>query len=117
MRATNTIGGDGMRESSAGRVALVTGASSGQMTKCAALDYADRGIWANAICPGTTWTGLVKASALQPVPPPDAKLPAAIPMKRWGLASELAAAALLLACDESSYVTGTAIPVDGGVAG
>jgi NAD(P)-dependent dehydrogenase (short-subunit alcohol dehydrogenase family) len=85
-----------------------------QMTKCAALDYADRGIRVNAICPGTTWTGLVKAAALHPVPPPDAKLPAAIPMNRWGLASELAGAALFFASDASSYVTGTALPVDGG---
>ena len=85
-----------------------------QMTKCAALDYAERGIRVNAICPGTTWTGLVKASAINPVPPPDAKPPAQVPMNRWGLASELAAAALYFASDESSYVTGTALPVDGG---
>jgi NAD(P)-dependent dehydrogenase (short-subunit alcohol dehydrogenase family) len=85
-----------------------------QMTKCAALDYAERGIRVNAICPGTTWTGLVKASAVNPVPPPDAKPPGNVPMNRWGLASELAAAALYFASDESSYVTGTALPVDGG---
>jgi len=85
-----------------------------QLTKCAALDYAVQGIRVNAICPGTTWTGLVKASAVHAVPPPDAKLPAAIPMNRWGLASELAAAALFFASDESSYITGTALPVDGG---
>ena len=48
------------------------------------------------------------------VPPPDAKLPVPIPMQRWGLASELAATALFFASDESSYVTGTALPVDGG---
>jgi NAD(P)-dependent dehydrogenase (short-subunit alcohol dehydrogenase family) len=35
-------------------------------------------------------------------------------MNRWGLASELAAAALFLASDESSFVTGVALPVDGG---
>jgi len=85
-----------------------------QLTKCAALDYAEQGIRVNAVCPGTTWTGLVKASAVHAVPPPDAKPPAAIPMNRWGLASELAAAALFFASDESSYVTGTALPVDGG---
>jgi NAD(P)-dependent dehydrogenase (short-subunit alcohol dehydrogenase family) len=85
-----------------------------QMTRCAALDYAECGIRVNAICPGTTWTGLVKGAARHPVPPPDAKPPAAIPMNRWGLASELASAALFLASDESSYVTGIALPVDGG---
>jgi NAD(P)-dependent dehydrogenase (short-subunit alcohol dehydrogenase family) len=85
-----------------------------QMTKCAALDYAERGIRVNAICPGTTWTGLVKASAINPVPPADAKPPGQVPMNRWGLASELANAALYFASDESSYCTGTALPVDGG---
>ncbi|WP_344589202.1 SDR family oxidoreductase [Actinomadura vinacea] len=84
-----------------------------QMTKCAALDYADRGVRVNAICPGMTWTGLAGASEENPAPPPDRKPPPQ-PMDRWGLPSELAAAALFLACDESSFVTGTALPVDGG---
>src|SRR5262245_60972998 len=42
-----------------------------QMTKCAALDYADRRIRVNAVCPGYTWTGLVKQSQFHAVPPPD----------------------------------------------
>jgi NAD(P)-dependent dehydrogenase (short-subunit alcohol dehydrogenase family) len=85
-----------------------------QMTKCAALDYAERGIRVNAICPGTTWTGLVKASVHHSVPPPGAVAPPGTPMNRWGLAGELAAAALFLASDESSFITGVALPVDGG---
>ena len=95
----------------------VYGAAKGgviQLTRCAALDYAQQGIRVNAICPGTTWTGLVKASATNPTPPHDAKPPANVPMNRWGLASELADAALFFASDESSYITGTALPVDGG---
>jgi NAD(P)-dependent dehydrogenase (short-subunit alcohol dehydrogenase family) len=85
-----------------------------QMTKCAALDYAERGIRVNAICPGVTWTGLVKLAAVHPVPPPGTAVPPGTPMNRWGLASELAAAALFLASDESSFITGVALPVDGG---
>ena len=85
-----------------------------QMTKCAALDYADRNIRANCVCPGYTWTGLVKQSAVHPVPPPDTPSPPGVPMGRWGLASELAAAALFLASDEASLITGVALPVDGG---
>ncbi|GAA2165766.1 SDR family NAD(P)-dependent oxidoreductase [Actinomadura napierensis] len=84
-----------------------------QMTKSAALDYAEQGVRVNAICPGMTWTGLAGASEQNPSPPPD--MPMRIqPMNRWGLASELAAAALFLASDEASFVTGTALPVDGG---
>jgi NAD(P)-dependent dehydrogenase (short-subunit alcohol dehydrogenase family) len=83
------------------------------MTKTAALDYAESGVRVNAICPGMTWTGLVAASETHPVPPPDARIPPQ-PMCRWGLPTELAAAALFLASDESSFITGAAIPVDGG---
>ncbi|MCX4831274.1 glucose 1-dehydrogenase [Streptomyces sp. NBC_01016] len=84
-----------------------------QMTKSAALDYATQGIRVNAVCPGMTWTGLSGASTENPVPPPDAVMKAQ-PMHRWGLPSELAAAVLFLASDASSFVTGVALPVDGG---
>lgn len=82
-----------------------------QLTKSAALDYAKQGIRVNAICPGMTWTGLAGA-ADDSTPPTDLIPPQ--PLNRWGRPDELAAAALFLACDESSFVTGTAIPVDGG---
>lgn len=85
-----------------------------QMTKCAALDYAELGIRVNAVCPGTIWTGLVKESAIHPVPPADAKVLPGIPMNRWGLADDIAKAALYLASDDAAYVTGVMLPVDGG---
>jgi NAD(P)-dependent dehydrogenase (short-subunit alcohol dehydrogenase family) len=84
------------------------------LTKAAALDYADNGIRVNAIAPGTIWTGLVPASRENPVPPPGVRRLAGIPIDRWGLASEIAAAALFLASDEAAYITGTILPVDGG---
>lgn len=84
-----------------------------QLTKSAALDYATQGVRVNAICPGMTWTGLAAAAADgSSTPPPDLRPPQ--PMARWGLPQELAAAVLFLASDESSFVTGSAIPVDGG---
>ncbi|MGC7101511.1 SDR family NAD(P)-dependent oxidoreductase [Amycolatopsis lurida] len=82
-----------------------------QLTKSAALDVAKQGVRVNAICPGMTWTGLADSGA-GPEPPPDLVPPQ--PIGRWGKPEELAAAALFLASDESSFVTGTAIPVDGG---
>jgi NAD(P)-dependent dehydrogenase (short-subunit alcohol dehydrogenase family) len=82
-----------------------------QLTMSAALDYATAGIRVNAICPGMTWTGLAHGG--RDVPPPTEQVPPQ-PMKRWGLPEELAAAALFLASDESSFVTGVALPVDGG---
>lgn len=84
-----------------------------QMTKCVALDYATQGIRVNAVCPGMTWTGLAGATRETPEPPPDTVMKAQ-PMHRWGLPSELAAAMLFLASDESSFITGVALPVDGG---
>jgi NAD(P)-dependent dehydrogenase (short-subunit alcohol dehydrogenase family) len=85
-----------------------------QLTKAAALDYADNNIRVNAVAPGTIWTGLVPASKEHSVPPPGNRRLPGIPIDRWGLASEIAAAALFLASDEASYVTGVILPVDGG---
>jgi len=84
------------------------------LSRAAALDYASDNIRVNAICPGTTWTGLVKQSAEFPVPPAGMRVLPGIPLNRWGLAREIAAAALFLASDEASYITGTVLPVDGG---
>jgi NAD(P)-dependent dehydrogenase (short-subunit alcohol dehydrogenase family) len=85
-----------------------------QLTKAAALDYAGHNIRVNAILPGTFWTGLVPASKQFPEPPPGAPIVPGIPMNRWGRPSEIANAALFLASDEASYITGTLLPVDGG---
>jgi NAD(P)-dependent dehydrogenase (short-subunit alcohol dehydrogenase family) len=91
-----------------------TKAGAVQMTKSAALDYADRGIRINAVCPGTVWTGMVPWSGGSRVPPIDEPALPNIPMNRWGLDTEIAAAAVFLASDEAGYITGTALPVDGG---
>jgi NAD(P)-dependent dehydrogenase (short-subunit alcohol dehydrogenase family) len=85
-----------------------------QLTKAAALDYATSNIRVNAILPGTIWTGLVPQSKDHPEPPPGTFRLPGIPMDRWGLASEIANAALFLASDEASYITGVLLPVDGG---
>jgi len=85
-----------------------------QLTKTAALDYANNNIRVNAIAPGTMWTGLVEASKTYAEPPPGAPVLAGIPLNRWGLAKDIATAALYLASDEAAYVTGVVLPVDGG---
>ena len=85
-----------------------------QMTRAAALDYAGQNIRVNAIAPGTMWTGLVPQSQTFSEPPPGVFRLAGIPMDRWGLASDIANAALFLASDEAAYITGVVLPVDGG---
>ncbi|MDG2004233.1 MAG: SDR family NAD(P)-dependent oxidoreductase [Novosphingobium sp.] len=85
-----------------------------QLTKTGALDYSDQNIRINAIAPGTMWTGLVEASQTHAEPPDDFPMLAGIPLGRWGLAKDIAYAALYLASDEAAYVTGVILPVDGG---
>ena len=85
-----------------------------QLTKAAALDYAGSNIRINAVAPGTMWTGLVPASKTFAEPPKGAPRVPGIPLDRWGLASDIANAALFLASDEANYITGVILPVDGG---
>lgn len=84
-----------------------------QLTRTAAIEYAQRGIRVNAICPGLIWTPMVPGSDGSRVPPPGTPPPPGMPMGRWGLDTEIAATALFLASAEAGYLTGTALPVDG----
>jgi NAD(P)-dependent dehydrogenase (short-subunit alcohol dehydrogenase family) len=86
-----------------------------QMTRTAALDYAAQNIRCNSISPGVVWTGLAGPRYQQfPEAPDDVKPPYDIPIYRFGKGIELAYAALFFASDESSFVTGVNMPVDGG---
>jgi NAD(P)-dependent dehydrogenase (short-subunit alcohol dehydrogenase family) len=83
------------------------------LTKAMACDHLPDNIRVNCICPGPTDTPLLRASR-----PPD-QLQAFIeaqPIGRLGTPDEIAAAALFLASEEASFVTGVALPVDGGQA-
>ena len=82
------------------------------LTMGAALDFAAENIRVNCICPGMVYTGLAGARADNAAPVPDRQLP--VPMARWGTPREIAAAAVFLASDDSSFITGVALPVDGG---
>jgi len=81
------------------------------LTKCMAIDHAPDGIRVNAIAPGPTDTPMLRDNLT-----PDAleEFMATFPAKRLGLPSELAQAALFLASDEASFVTGSILAVDGG---
>ena len=84
-----------------------------QLTKNLAIDYARKGIRVNCICPGYVATNLTQ-SLIQQDPDALSKLEDLHPMGRLGTADEIANAALFLASDESSFVTGTPLIVDGG---
>lgn len=89
-------------------------AGANQLTKAAALDYAKHNIRVNAVAPGTMWTGLVPMAQDHAEPPAGMFRLPGVPMDRWGLAEDIANAALFLASDEAKYVTGVVLPVDGG---
>jgi NAD(P)-dependent dehydrogenase (short-subunit alcohol dehydrogenase family) len=80
------------------------------LTRSTACDFGQHGIRANAICPGAIRTRIS--------PPPGSELHqrqiAKTMLSRTGEPHEVAWAALFLASDESSYVTGITLPVDGG---
>jgi NAD(P)-dependent dehydrogenase (short-subunit alcohol dehydrogenase family) len=89
------------------------------LTKSLAQRYAVDGIRVNVICPGLTETPMKQGFVGRSGDPEETaanerRLLTAIPMARFGQAREMADAALWLASDESSYVTGVALPVDGG---
>lgn len=81
------------------------------LTRAAALDYADRGIRINAVCPGP-----IKTPSLDRVTGGDDHMyDSGVPMRRIGSPEEAAAPVMWLLSDESGYVTGDCLSVDGGM--
>ncbi|MFB5676802.1 SDR family NAD(P)-dependent oxidoreductase [Paenibacillus terreus] len=77
------------------------------LTRSLALEYAGQNIRINALCPGFIDTPIIPEESKQ-------ELAAITPMKRLGQADEMATAVLFLASDDSSYMTGSSLIVDGG---
>lgn len=87
------------------------------LTKQVALDYARDNIRVNCICPSEVDTPMHR-KFIEESPDPAAtkkRLLERIPLNRVAQPEEIATAALFLASDDSSYVTGVALPVDGGL--
>ncbi len=102
----------GAHDACAHAVAYVTSKGGiAAMTRALAIDHAHQGIRINAICPGPTDTPMLR-KALSPEE--VVNFEKTLPMKRLGLPSEIATAALFLASAESSFTTGSMLFVDGG---
>jgi len=86
------------------------------LTKAMAIDHGPQNIRVNCICPGDTDTPLLRDEARQLGQEVDPFLKEAAdrPLHRVGTPEDIAQAVLYLASDASSYVTGTALVVDGG---
>ena len=87
------------------------------LTKAVALDYADRNIRCNCLCPGWVDTPInhPHAERMGGLDGVLESLPEWQPVGRQGYPEEIAAAAVYLASDESAFMTGSAFVIDGGM--
>jgi len=84
------------------------------MTKSSAMEYAPYNIRINAVCPSYTQTPMLDA-VVENQPGIDKKLLRFIPMGRFAEADEIAEAVIWLASDQSKFITGQTITIDGGL--
>ncbi|TVP83290.1 MAG: SDR family oxidoreductase [Alkalicoccus sp.] len=107
------IGSPGMASYIASKHAVIG------LTRTAALETADHGIRVNSVCPAPVNTRMMRAieSGINPADPEGVHegFAAAVPMKRYAEAQEIAQVMLFLASDKASYITGSQYTVDGGM--
>ena len=84
------------------------------LTKSAALEYAHAGIRINAVCPGVTRTPMIEGITHGNAQV-EAQMVGRVPLKRMATPEEIAEAVVWLCSDASSFVTGHALAIDGGV--
>jgi NAD(P)-dependent dehydrogenase (short-subunit alcohol dehydrogenase family) len=89
----------------AGKAAIIA------LTETAALDYADRGVRVNVVAPGPILTHHLQRAGAEA----QRRAAASVPMARVGTTKEVADVVLWLCSDQSSFVTGATIPIDGGL--
>ncbi len=84
------------------------------LTRAAALEYAQRGVRVNALCPGFTATPMVDRIT-QGDPALEARLASGVPLRRLGTVEEIAAAVVYLCSDAAAFMVGHAMVLDGGI--
>ena len=84
------------------------------LTKAAAWDCAPHRIHVNALCPGYTQTSFIAGILTPEAQEQRAALEAQHPFRGLGTAQDIARAAVFLASEDASWVTGIGLPVDGG---
>jgi NAD(P)-dependent dehydrogenase (short-subunit alcohol dehydrogenase family) len=89
-----------------------TKAAEISMTKSSALEVAALGVRVNALCPGLVETPMI--AGMDPADEPMKSLLAAHPIGRIAQAAEIADAVVWLSSDRAGFITGVALPIDGG---
>jgi len=108
----NTSSSTGAHDANANTAAYVTSKGGVTLlTRAMAIDHARANVRVNAIAPGPTDTPMLRDNLSEEE---CCAFAATFPMQRFGRPAELAQAVLFLASDESSFVTGAVIAVDGG---
>jgi len=82
------------------------------LTRQVAIDYAKDRIHCNALCPGFTKTAMTQENYENEAV--NAEMISTTPWGEWGTAADVAKGAVFLATDDSAWVTGVGLPVDGG---
>ena len=82
------------------------------ITRALATDWAPHGVNVNAIAPGYIDTDMTEALQQNPVRAPEIR--SRIPAGRWGTAEDIGKLAVYLASDESDFMHGSIVPIDGG---
>ena len=86
------------------------------LSRSLALEYADRGVRVNAICPGYVDTRLVREWVeRQPDPDIVEQVLAQLPLGRFGRPDEIAGLIAFLCSDDATYITGATFSIDGGL--
>ena len=111
----NTASVAGIRSGAGGNAYSASKAALINFTQTSACDLGRYDIRVNAVCPGLIETGMTKTVFdLARASGKFDKLGSRCELRRYGRPEEVAAAILFLASDEASYITGQALPVDGG---
>jgi NAD(P)-dependent dehydrogenase (short-subunit alcohol dehydrogenase family) len=111
----NTASVAGIRSGAGGNIYSASKAGVISLTQTAACDLGGYGVRVNAVCPGLIETGMTRPvfdyarSAGK-----EDRLGSRCELRRYGRPEEIAAAIAFLASDDASYITGQALPVDGG---